>query len=152
MTDKAAITVRPLREEDRAGWQPLWDGYNLFYERPDLPVEITETSWTRFLDPAEPMFAVVAAMEGRIVGLVHYLYHRNTAMIEDVCYLQDLFTAPDVRGMGVGRALIEYVYEEAAKAGSRRVYWQTQEWNPARKLYDQVATLTAFRRYVKELA
>jgi GNAT superfamily N-acetyltransferase len=145
------VIVRPLRAEDREQWQPLWDGYNLFYERPDLPSEITETSWSRFLDPAEPMFAAVAEIDGRIVGLVHYLYHRNTAMIEDVCYLQDLFTAPEARGMGVGRALIEYVYAEAAKAGSRRVYWQTAEDNPARKLYDRVAELTAFRRYVKAL-
>ena len=145
------VIVRPLRAEDREQWQPLWDGYNLFYERPNLPNEITETSWARFLDPSEPMFAAVAEMDGRIVGLVHYLYHRNTAMIEDACYLQDLFTAPEARGLGVGRALIEYVYQEAAKAGSRRVYWQTQENNPARKLYDRVAELTTFRRYVKEL-
>ena len=145
------VTVRPLRAEDRAQWQPLWDGYNLFYERPELPGEITETSWARFLDPKEPMFAAVAEMDGRIVGLVHYLYHRNTAMIQDACYLQDLFTAPEARGLGVGRALIEHVYEEAAKAGSRRVYWQTAENNPARKLYDRVADLTPFRRYVKEL-
>jgi GNAT superfamily N-acetyltransferase len=145
------VIVRPLRAEDREQWQPLWDGYNLFYERPNLASEITETSWSRFLDPAERMFAAVAEMDGRIVGLVHFLYHRNTAMIADACYLQDLFTAPEARGMGVGRALIEYVYAEAAKAGSRRVYWQTQEWNPARKLYDSVAELTPFRRYVKEL-
>jgi GNAT superfamily N-acetyltransferase len=145
------MIVRPLRAADREQWEPLWDGYNLFYERPDLPREITDTSWARFLDPEEPMFAAVAEVDGQIVGLVHYLYHRNTAMIDDVCYLQDLFTAPEARGLGVGRALIEYVYAEAAKAGSRRVYWQTQENNPARKLYDRVAELTSFRRYVREL-
>jgi len=145
------MIVRPLRAADREQWEPLWAGYNLFYERPDLPREITDTSWARFLDPEEPMFAAVAEVDGLIVGLVHYLYHRNTAMIDDVCYLQDLFTAPEARGLGVGRALIEYVYAEAAKAGSRRVYWQTQENNPARKLYDRVAELTSFRRYVREL-
>src|SRR5437763_10374495 len=146
-----AMIVRPLREDDREQWQPLWDGYNLFYERPDLPIEITEASWARFLDPEEPMFAAVAEIDGKLVGLVHYLYHRNTAMIEDVCYLQDLFTAPEARGLGVGRALIEHVYREAAAAGLSRVYWQTHEANPARKLYDRVASLTPFRRYVKEL-
>ena len=145
------MIVRPVREDDREQWQPLWDGYNLFYERPDLPIEITEASWARFLDPEEAMFAAVADVDGRLVGLVHYLYHRNTVMIEDVCYLQDLFTAPEARGAGVGRALIEYVYDEAAKAGSRRVYWQTAEDNPARKLYDRIAELTPFRRYVKAL-
>jgi GNAT superfamily N-acetyltransferase len=145
------VAVRPLRAQDREEWQPLWDGYNLFYERPDLPADITETSWARFLDDDEPMFAAVAELDGRIVGLVHYLYHRSTTAIEHVCYLQDLFTAPEARGRGVGRALIEYVYAEAAKAGSPRVYWQTHEANPARKLYDQVAALTPFRRYAREL-
>ena len=143
--------VRPVKAGDREQWQPLWDGYNLFYERPDFSPEITGVTWARFLDPDEPMFAAVAEREGRLVGLVHYLFHRSTTMVEDVCYLQDLFTAPEARGEGVGRALIEYVYEQARAAGSTRVYWQTHENNPARKLYDRVAQLTAFRRYVKDL-
>jgi GNAT superfamily N-acetyltransferase len=146
------ITVRPLSADDRQQWQPLWDRYNLFYERPNLPAEISEAAFARFLDPGEPMHAAVAEVDGRIVGIVHYLYHRSTTSVEDVCYLQDLFTAPDARGKGVGRTLIEHVYDEAAKAGSRRVYWQTHEANPARKLYDRVADLTPFRRYAKELA
>ena len=144
------MIVRPLRREDREQWQPLWDGYNLFYERV-LPGEITEVSWGRFFDADEPVFAAVAERDGEVVGMVHYLYHRNTTMIEDICYLQDLFTAPEARGIGVGRALIEHVYREAAAAGLSRVYWQTHEANPARKLYDRVAALTPFRRYVKDL-
>ena len=147
-----AILIRELRPADREQWQPLWDGYNLFYERPNLPREITEAAWSRFLDPSEPMHAAVAEVDDKIVGIVHYLYHRSTTSVELVCYLQDLFTAPEARGLGVGRALIEHVYDEAAKAGSRRIYWQTHEANPARKLYDRVAQLTPFRRYVKELA
>ena len=146
------MIVRPLRTEDREQWQPLWDGYNLFYERPNLPADITEVTWDRFFDPGEPVFAAVAEVDGKVVGLVHYLYHRSTTMIEDVCYLQDLFTAPEARGHGVGRALIDFVYGEAAKAGSRRVYWNTHEDNPARKLYDRVGTLSGFRRYIREVA
>lgn len=146
------MIVRPLSAEDRRQWQPLWDGYNLFYDRPNLAAEITESAWARFLDPGERMHAAVAELDGRIVGIVHYLYHRSTTSVEDVCYLQDLFTASEARGQGVGRTLIEYVYAAAAKSGSRRVYWQTHEANPARKLYDRVAGVTPFRRYVKELA
>ena len=146
------IAIRQLRPGDRQQWEPLWEGYNLFYERPDFSPAITQLTWERFLDPAEPMHAAVAELDGRIVGIVHYLYHRSTTAVEDVCYLQDLFTAPDARGRGVGRALIEHVYDVAAKAGSRRVYWQTHEENPARKLYERVAQVTPFRRYVKELA
>jgi len=145
------MIIRPLRVEDREQWQPLWNGYNLFYQR-TLPDEITEVSWERFFDPEEDMFAAVAELDGRVVGLVHYLYHRSTTMIEKVCYLQDLFTAPDARGRGVGGALIDHVYEQAANAELRRVYWQTHEANPARKLYDQKAERSPFRSYVKELA
>ena len=143
--------VRPIEARDRAQWQPLWDDYNLFYERPNFSPQITEMTWARFLDPDEPMFAAVAERDGRLVGLVHYLFHRSTTMVEDVCYLQDLFTLPEARGEGVGKALIGYVYDQARSLGSTRVYWQTHENNPARKLYDQVAQLTAFRRYVKDL-
>jgi GNAT superfamily N-acetyltransferase len=146
------ITVRELRPEDRAQWQPLWDGYNLFYERPSFPSEITQATWARFFDPDEPMFAAVAELDGKVVGIVQYLYHRSTTAIEHVCYLQDLFTAPEQRGLGIGRALIEHVFGEAERAGSRRVYWNTHEDNPARKLYDRLATLSAFRRYLKEVA
>lgn len=144
-------TIRPIEPRDREQWEPLWAGYNLFYQRPDFPREITEVTWRRFFDPDEPVFGAVAESEGRVVGLVHYLFHRSTTTVEDVCYLQDLFTDPETRSRGVGRALIEFVYEQARAAGLSRVYWQTAENNPARKLYDQVAELTAFRRYVKEL-
>jgi GNAT superfamily N-acetyltransferase len=147
-----SILIRDLRPADREQWQRLWDDYNLFYDRPDFPADITDVTWARFLDPLEPMYGAVAELDGRIVGLVHYLYHRSTTMIEDVCYLQDLFTAREARGLGVGTALIDHVADEAANAGSLRVYWNTDEDNPARKLYDRVATLSSFRRYLKELA
>ena len=146
------MIVRAVTAADREQWEPLWRGYNVFYDRPDFPREITDVTWSRFLDPAEPMFAAVAEVDGKIVGIVHYLYHRSTTMTDDVCYLQDLFTAPHARGRGAGRALIEHVCSEAAKAGSERVYWNTHEDNPARYLYDRVATLSSFRRYIRELA
>lgn len=144
------VLVRHVSPADRAQWEPLWAGYNSFYERV-LPDAISEVSWRRFFDSDEPVFAAVAERDGRLLGLVHYLYHRSTTMIEPVCYLQDLFTAPDARGAGVGRALIEFVYQVAANDGATRVYWLTHEANPARHLYDQVATLTPFRRYVKDI-
>ena len=146
------MIIRALRQDDRSAWQPLWDGYNLFYERPNFSSEITQATWGRFFNPVEPVFAGVAELDGKVVGLVHYLYHRSTTMVEDVCYLQDLFTAPEARGRGVGRALVEHVCSEATKAGSRRVYWNTHEDNPARQLYDRLATLSSFRRYIRELA
>jgi len=152
-----SIQIRPLQPTDRAAWQPLWDGYNAFYDRAGptaLPAEVTETTWARFFDPAEPVHALVAEDEqGRLLGLVHYLYHRSTTRIELTCYLQDLFTSPEARGRGVGRALIEGVYAAAREAGIKRVYWQTHTTNAAgRALYDKVAHHVGFIVYARDVA
>jgi GNAT superfamily N-acetyltransferase len=147
----ADIAVRPIAESDRAAWEPLWAGYNAFYDRAGataLAPEITQVLWQRFFDPSEPVFGLVAEQAGEVVGLVHYLFHRSTTRIEPVCYLQDLFTSPALRGRGVGRALIEGVYARAHGAGAKRVYWQTRETNTAgRLLYDKVAKHLGFIVY-----
>jgi GNAT superfamily N-acetyltransferase len=150
-----SVRIRPIEQDDFAAWKPLWDGYNAFYGRSEataLPSKVTEATWQRFFDPAEPVFALVAETGGRLVGLTHYLFHRSTTRIELTCYLQDLFTAPAERGRGIGRALIEGVYEQARRAGLRRVYWQTHVSNEAgRLLYDKVATHLGFIVYSKDL-
>ena len=146
-----SVIVRPIQPSDYDAWQPLWDGYNAFYGRRDetaLPAEITATTWRRFFDPAEPVFALVAESGGQLLGLTHFLFHRSTTRIELTCYLQDLFTSPETRGRGIGRALIEGVYEQAQAAGITRVYWQTQDSNTAgRLLYDKVASHKGFIVY-----
>ena len=149
------LLIRPIRLDDRAAWQLLWDGYNAFYGRAGataLAPEITQATWDRFFDPAEPVCALVAEADGQLLGLTHYLFHRSTTRIALVCYLQDLFTAESARGQGVGRALIEGVYSTAKAAGSTRVYWQTQVTNAAgRRLYDKVATHAGFIVYARDL-
>lgn len=151
----AAPSIRPLALADLADWRRLWDGYNAFYGRAGataLPEAITEATWARFFDPAEPVHALVAEQAGRVVGLAHYLYHRSTTRLNDVCYLQDLFTEETCRGRGIGRRLIEAVYAAAREAGSSRVYWQTQLTNQAgRALYDQLAEHRGFIVYAHEL-
>ena len=151
----AGTTVRPIERGDQAAWRPLWDGYNAFYGRSGattLPESITAATWERFFDPAEPVHALVAVQGGRIVGLAHYLFHRSTTRLNEVCYLNDLFTVPELRGQGVGRALIEAVYERARALGSPRVYWSTQTTNSAgRALYDRLAQHQGFIIYSHEL-
>jgi GNAT superfamily N-acetyltransferase len=147
----ADMTVRAVRREDFTAWQKLWDGYNAFYGRSGptaLPAEITQTTWSRFFDVYEPMHALVAESGGDLLGLTHFLYHRSTIALGPVCYLQDLFTVEAARGRGVGRALIEAVYERAQAAGSSRVYWQTHETNTtAMRLYDRIAEKSGFLVY-----
>ena len=149
------IRIRPVVPDDHAAWRPLWDGYNAFYGRHGetaLAPHITQSTWQRFLDPGEPVFALVAEGEEGIVGLAHYLFHRSMTRVEPVCYLSDLFTLESQRGRGIGRLLIEEVYAQASAAGASRVYWQTQESNGAgRLLYDKVAKHHGFIVYSKEL-
>jgi GNAT superfamily N-acetyltransferase len=149
MTDR--LVVRSIAEFDLAQWSELWEGYNTFYQR-ILPADITRMTWSRFFDAYEPVYAMVAEKDGKLLGLVHYLFHRSTTLIGPTCYLQDLFTATAARGQGVGRALIEAVYERARTAGSLRVYWQTHETNAtAMLLYDKVAERSGFLVYRKQL-
>ncbi len=149
------VRVRDVVPSDYEEWLPLWEGYNAFYERVGptaLPEEITQTTWRRFFDPGEPVHAMVAELDGRLVGLVHYIFHRNTIMLAPTCYLQDLFTSADRRGRGVGRSLIEAVYGRASQAGSTRVYWLTHETNAvARQLYDRIAERSGFIVYRRNL-
>ena len=151
----ASSIIRPVARADFDQWLPLWDGYNKFYGRfgaTALPPEITHMTWSRFFDGYEPVHGLVAERDGRLVGLVHYLFHRSTTMLGAICYLQDLFTDETLRGQGIGKALIEAVYDKAKHAGVSRVYWQTHETNQtAMKLYDQVATRSGFVVYRKDI-
>jgi len=146
------MNIRMLEAGDRAAWAPLWQGYLDFY-KVSLPAEVTQTTWRRLNDPAEPMHALGAFDEdGRLLGIAHYIFHRSTWSPTSYCYLNDLFTVPAGRGKGVGRALIERLYEEAKAAGSTRVYWLTHESNEtAQALYDRIADKPGFIQYRKAL-
>jgi GNAT superfamily N-acetyltransferase len=152
---KDSFHVRPVDPDDFAQWKQLWDGYNAFYGRQGataLPEEVTLRTWTRFFDESEPVHAPVADQAVRLLGLVHYIFHRSTISLTTNCYLQDLFTLEAARGKGVGRALIEEVYRRAQLAGSARVYWHTHETNAtAMQLYDNVAEKSGFVVYRKLL-
>ena len=151
----AELSVRFVVREDFEQWLALWDGYNAFYLRSGvtaLSPEITRMTWARFFDAYEPVHGLVAERDGQLLGLTHYLFHRSTTAIEPVCYLQDLFSSNAARGRGIGRALINRVYEQARLAGSSRVYWQTHQSNlTAMQLYDKVAERSGFVVYRKLL-
>jgi GNAT superfamily N-acetyltransferase len=150
------ISIRAVRRQDYPHWRPLWDGYNAFYGREGLTAlaeAITQATWDRFFNSSEPVHCLVAEADERLVGLTHFILHRSTSRLRDICYLQDLFTTPERRGQGIGRKLIVSVYDRAKSAGCSRVYWQTQVTNTAgRALYDKVAQHHGFIVYTHELS
>ena len=142
------MQIRRLVAADRAGWAALWHDYLVFYGS-QVSDEVYDTTFARLTgNDAQEFNALVAEREGALVGLAHFLSHRHCWRVENVCYLQDLFVDPSLRGQGVGRALINAVYAAADAAGAPGVYWLTQVGNaPARVLYDSIGQVTDFIKY-----
>lgn len=148
MADTPQLVVRPLQASDKADWARLWQGYLAYYET-TRPPELYDIYFDRLLgDDPQDYNGLIALFAGQPVGLTHYLFHRHGWSVENTCYLQDLYADPDVRGKGIGRALIEAVYGAADTAGVPTVYWLTQDFNAtARQLYDRIGVKTPFIKY-----
>jgi GNAT superfamily N-acetyltransferase len=151
----APALVRALQGADRAGWSRLWAEYHA-YDRSGaslgLSESVTEATWERFFHGHEPMEALVAESDGRVVGFAHLIFHRNTSVAGPVCFMQDLFVEAALHGRGIGRALPRAVYARAEAAGARRGYWHVQEANAAAvRLYDRVASRSGHVVYRKDL-
>ena len=143
--------VRALTASDRDAWGRLWAQYNAFYGRSGdtaLAPEIVTCAWERLLAPDEPVFCIVAELDGELVGLAHYLFHRSMIQIASTCYLQDLYTAEGARGRGIATRLIDAVGRACRDQGVETIYWHTHESNvTARRVYNRVATNTGFLVY-----
>ena len=142
------LVIRPVAPADEADWRRLWHGYLTYYET-ELPEEVYASTFARILSNAPGEYrGLLAELDGRPIGLTHFLFHRTCWSVRDTCYLQDLFADPNVRGTGVGRALIESVYAAADAHGAGSVYWMTQDFNhTARRLYDRIGVKTPFIEY-----
>jgi len=142
------INVRAATAADEPRWRELWAGYNAFYEA-KLPESITQATWRRILDPAAPMVGRVAIVEGRAVGFSNSVLHESTWAATPVCYLEDLFVDPAMRGRGVGRLLLQDLVALARQHGWPTLYWHTRGNNStARRLYDTFTPADDFVRYV----
>ncbi|MBJ8797926.1 MULTISPECIES: GNAT family N-acetyltransferase [Citrobacter] len=147
MTNMNTVTIESAEQKDYASWLPLWINYQTFY-RTKISDEVTKLTWERFLTPNEPVYCAVAKYDGKIVGLVHYLFHRSTWAESNYCYLEDLFVSEEVRGQHIGKQLIEYVQQQAKKHHASRLYWHTHETNlRGQRLYDWVAQKSGMIEY-----
>jgi GNAT superfamily N-acetyltransferase len=144
------IEITPLHQSDRHAWQPLAVGYNAFYERV-LPDADYDRTWRRLMT-TEELHGLAARLDGRVVGIAHYLFHASV-WFDEVCYLADLFVDEAARGQGAARLLIEAIAAEARSRGCARYYWLTKQDNArARGLYDKVARFAGFIRYDYSMA
>lgn len=136
--ENAEIQIREITAEDKEQWLPLWLAYIEFYES-SMPAGTTEYLWQSFLNPEKAIYCRVAVKNQKLIGLVHYFPHPHTWYQTPVCYLNDLFVSPDIRGSGAGEALIQAVITQAKQQGWAEVYWLTQQSNQvARGLYDKI--------------
>lgn len=117
--------IRPIERADEEEWRALFQSYCEFYKL-DLCRKVADRTWERFFDPAVSMYASVAVSQDRLVGFVHWITHLSTLSTDDYIYLHDLYVDPTSRCHGVGRKLIETVFEAGDRIGAARVYWQTQ--------------------------
>ena len=141
-----AVLIRDVAPSDRDAWFRLWAGYNAFYETEVAP-QISERTWQRLLDSQAPLIGRVAMFEGRVAGFSLSVLHEGTWVDAPICYLEDLFVDPAVRGKGIGRALIGDLVALGRQRGWSRLYWHTRQDNPARRLYDEFVAADDFVRY-----
>jgi GNAT superfamily N-acetyltransferase len=142
-----SLKIREIEITDKDRWLELWSCYLVFYKA-SIPESQTDLTWRRLFDANFNMNGLVAELDGRVVGFTHFLFRPSTWAINDYCYLEDLYVDSDIRGKGVGRALINAVVERAQTKGSPRVYWTTQNNNSqARILYDSFGYPSEFVQY-----
>ena len=140
------IEIREPDRQDKAQWLSLWQDYTRFYGSPQ-PAEVTEHTWQRMLDAASPMLGRFAVVDGNVVGFAICILHEGTWVKTPICYLEDLFVAPQMRGQGIARTLIQALQTEGKEKGWSRLYWHTRTDNPARRLYDEFTPADDYVRY-----
>lgn len=146
-----AVQIRPVTADDHGAWLPLWQAYLRFYKT-ELADDVSDVTWQRILDPAETTNSALAWLDGKAVGMVNFIYHRSNWSIKNACYLQDLIVAPEQRGSGIGRQLIEHVYATAKANDCDKVHWLTHETNAtAIQLYERIAERGGYIQFRKAL-
>ncbi|MBU4617212.1 GNAT family N-acetyltransferase [Rhodococcus hoagii] len=139
--------IRFLLPADEARWRVLFRAYREFYELPESE-EVVSRAWGWFMDPRHECKALVAEVDGEILGFAHHRRFSSPYTGTTGLFLDDLFTDPAARGRGVGRALIGRLTEMAAAEGHALVQWVTAEDNhQAQALYDTLAKRTNWVTY-----
>lgn len=147
MSASATMIVRPVAPEDESRWRELFRGYREFYHLPESE-DIVSRVWGWLMDSEHECQGLVAEANGRIVAIADFRRFSRPSTGSVGLWLDDLFTDPEARGTGSGRALIAALQEIAAAEGRSVVRWITADDNAqAQVLYDKVATKTTWVTY-----
>jgi GNAT superfamily N-acetyltransferase len=136
-----AMTIETVTEATFELVLPLIAAYQRFYEAP--PDEARNRAhFGRFLHNHSGGVQFIArADDGRPLGFATLYFPFSSLSAGAYCLLNDLYTVPEARGRGVGRALIGHCARYAGELGFTRISWQTAQTNAtAQRLYDSLPT------------
>lgn len=140
--------IRSVATRDYAGWLQLWNMYCSFYHV-DLDPRVTAQTWSRINESSIPVYGLLTqSVDGELLGLCHYVCHPNTWSDRTVCYLEDVFVAPEARRLGVATSFIEKLKSIGVEENWTRIYWITNGDNiAAQATYDRIAKRSGHVQY-----
>lgn len=100
------------------------------YEKLLDQVVATEEKLTATLF-GEKAFAevVIADYQQQPAGFALFFHNYSTFLAKPGIYLEDLFVLPELRGKGIGKALITYLATLAVARDCGRLEWSVLDWN-----------------------
>src|SRR5665213_3505025 len=147
----AEVDVRPISAEEIDQVLPLIAGYQTFYgAKPDT--ERNRAFFSRFLHPSKEGLLLGAWVDRSLVGFATLYWFFSSTKAADSVLMNDLFVRADIRGSGIGRALIHSALEEVRRRGAAHLEWYTGPDNlVAQRLYDSVPGAARTTWYAYEI-
>jgi ribosomal protein S18 acetylase RimI-like enzyme len=125
------FTIRSATgERDADLIAPLFDSYRQFYGKPADPALARAFIGDR-LTANESVILMAEGPSGECVGFVQLFPSFTSVEARRLWVLNDLYVAPEARGHGVGRALMEAARRHAVATGAKRLTLETMEHNRA---------------------
>jgi GNAT superfamily N-acetyltransferase len=133
--------IRPVAPGDVAAVVGLVFDLAEYEKAPEQCHLTAEQLHTALFGPAPALFGLVAEREAGtegdpIGGFAMYFLNFSTWEGVHGIYLEDLYVRPELRGSGLGKALLTRLAQIAVERGYARVEWSVLDWNtPAIDVY-----------------
>jgi GNAT superfamily N-acetyltransferase len=146
------VAVRPIKQRELEELLPLIAGYQRFYgAEPDI--DRNRAFFSRFIHPSDVGLLLGAWVAEGLAGFATLYWFFSSTKAADSVLMNDLFVRDEVRGAGVGRALIQSANDEARRRGAAHLEWYTSPDNlTARRLYGSLPGAQRTTWYAYEIA